>query len=212
MAPGIREAGLAQRRPGREPRRHGCGRLSMSGGGCAQRRPGREPRRHAAGAGPPGRFPPSLNEGRGVNPGDTRRRSPCTCHVAPLNEGRGVNPGDTRARAQRQYALGPLNEGRGVNPGDTGEASSSARRTSRAQRRPGREPRRHADRQKPSRIGPATAQRRPGREPRRHPHRYIPTHPVHRALNEGRGVNPGDTGRPEIVTSTMTGRSTKAGA
>ena len=63
---------------------------------------------------------PALNEGRGVNPGDTidgRADPACT---STLNEGRGVNPGDT-ARPMRASEPRPtLNEGRGVNPGDTG--------------------------------------------------------------------------------------------
>ena len=37
-----------------------------------------------------------------------------------LNEGRGVNPGDTCQRRFISFGPGrPLNEGRGVNPGDT---------------------------------------------------------------------------------------------
>ena len=41
----------------------------------------------------------SLNEGRGVNPGDTRRRPISEdTRPQPLNEGRGVNPGDTPRR------------------------------------------------------------------------------------------------------------------
>ena len=59
----------------------------------------------------------ALNEGRDVNPGDTTRQG-----AAQRNEGRDVNPGDTRAGLDRRAALGsgPLNEGRDVNPGDTG--------------------------------------------------------------------------------------------
>ena len=36
----------AQRRPGREPRRHSKSITPSIVNGCAQRRPGREPRRH----------------------------------------------------------------------------------------------------------------------------------------------------------------------
>ena len=62
-----------------------------------------------------------------------------------------------------------LNEGRGVNPGDTGQwLRRSSKEAEIAQRRPGREPRRHAG-------GKLLVARRPV------------------ALNEGRGVNPGDT-------------------
>ncbi len=62
----------------------------------------------------------ALNEGRGVNPGDTRP-DPCRgAMLSPaLNEGRGVNPGDTRPDGGAQGRPGALNEGRGVNPGDT---------------------------------------------------------------------------------------------
>ena len=38
---------------------------------------------------------------------------------AALNEGRGVNPGDTPRAPIRPGARPSLNEGRGVNPGDT---------------------------------------------------------------------------------------------
>ena len=135
----------------------------------AQRRPGREPRRHWRERGPGGdlrvrstkagaRTPatradtrPSflrrrpLNEGRGANPGDT-----FSCNVnagmdsSTLNEGRGANPGDTRPAergpCRRSQAL---NEGRGANPGDTCVSRSRRTGSSFAQRRPGREPRRH---------------------------------------------------------------------
>ena len=38
----------------------------------------------------------------------------------PLNEGRSLNPGDTRPRDRaRPRAAGTLNEGRSLNPGDT---------------------------------------------------------------------------------------------
>ena len=38
---------------------------------------------------------PSLNKGRGVNPGDTPASAPAGRRHPPLNKGRGVNPGDT---------------------------------------------------------------------------------------------------------------------
>ena len=137
--------GNAQRRPGREPRRHSAPSSNWQPCRYAQRRPGREPRRHPILilSGADVAIPP-LNEGRGVNPGDTcstvpiwhqrahaqrrpgrepRRhpRSPRSrCSPSPLNEGRGVNPGDTRRRRGASRSRGALNEGRGVNPGDTG--------------------------------------------------------------------------------------------
>ena len=38
----------------------------------------------------------TLNEGRGVNPGDTDYPRLGAWNASALNEGRGVNPGDTR--------------------------------------------------------------------------------------------------------------------
>ena len=62
----------------------------------------------------------SLNEGRGVNPGDTQPGTGRPRAAArTLNEGRGVNPGDTRRRHAPARLPRALNEGRGVNPGDT---------------------------------------------------------------------------------------------
>ena len=44
------------------------------------------------------------------------------CHrAASLNEGRGVNPGDTIGAGMVRVGHSALNEGRGVNPGDTVE-------------------------------------------------------------------------------------------
>ena len=38
----------------------------------------------------------TLNEGRGLNPGDTPETNFCSTSLADsLNEGRGLNPGDT---------------------------------------------------------------------------------------------------------------------
>ena len=110
----------------------------------------------------------ALNEGRGANPGDTRgqravlRRRPIAQRrpgreprrhfglcaqgfsgSSPLNEGRGANPGDTRQVTTLEPKTYPLNEGRGANPGDTHGCSTMGVPLSVAQRRPGREPRRH---------------------------------------------------------------------
>ena len=63
---------------------------------------------------------PSLNEGRGVNPGDTMTTLRPASRTPSLNEGRGVNPGDTADSLGGGSARSSsLNEGRGVNPGDT---------------------------------------------------------------------------------------------
>ena len=69
---------------------------------------------------PPGRMPPSLNEGRGLDPGNTR--SPA--HPA-------------------LHAPSPLNEGRGLDPGNTMEPAQIVRVLAVAQRRPGPRPRQH---------------------------------------------------------------------
>ena len=87
----------AQRRPGPKPRRHLqhlptlCAAVK-----CAQRRPGPKPRRHLRKYCNYLNFLPSLNEGRGLNPGDTRHRHSAPTTADSLNEGRGLNPGDTR--------------------------------------------------------------------------------------------------------------------
>ena len=55
-----------------------------------------------------------------MNPGDTPGfDAPRPADEAPLNEGRGVNPGDTTPACPAEARSCPLNEGRGVNPGDT---------------------------------------------------------------------------------------------
>ena len=64
------------------------------------------------------------NEGRGVNPRDTRVRAvrgdECT-----LDKGRGVNPGDPAGRARVRRPPGSLNEGRDVKLGATRKMSPS---------------------------------------------------------------------------------------
>ena len=183
----------AQRRPGREPRRHLLTVAPGTHSRTAQRRPGREPRRHPF-ASISTRAPWSLNEGRGANPGDTRRhhaqrsgrarstkagaRTPATrqgrprrpVRRLPLNEGRGANPGDTRRGGRTRGWRRSLNEGRGANPGDTRVArtpppSIVPRSTKAGARTPATRPDHHSA---------------PGRRA---------------ALNEGRGANPGDTPR-----------------
>ena len=108
----------------------------------AQRRPGRERRRHQSLHRSP-RAPHALNEGRGANPGDTTPRCPGCRARAPLNEGRGANPGDTWPARPQRRACNSLNEGRGANPGDTLRARLDVNGSPDAQRRPGRKPRRH---------------------------------------------------------------------
>ncbi len=113
----------------------------------AQRRPGTRPRRHSQVAWSVSYLSRlSLNEGRGLGPGDTARHAQQTGSVGypaqrrpgtrprrhpparlpgrpappPLNEGRGLGPGDTRrSRCWNARRPGALNEGRGLGPGDT---------------------------------------------------------------------------------------------
>ena len=161
----------------------------------AQRRPGREPRRHDGLWLLAGRITPRSTKAGARTPatraGRAALRRPAPC---PLNEGRGANPGDTpdvsRAsgnvrehRSTKAGARTPATRPPGHLAGNHGPRRStkagartpatpaasapSAAPRRRAQRRPGREPRRH--------LPPGTqredtwfAQRRPGREPRRH--------------------------------------------
>ena len=110
----------AQRRPGFEPRRHAlC--LALNSGVCfAQRRPGFEPRRH-----PRQRQHGAQDMPRSTKAGVRTPATPSSSHqrlASPpsLNEGRGSNPGDTRPRWRRTLERHTsLNEGRGSNPGDT---------------------------------------------------------------------------------------------
>ena len=61
----------------------------------------------------------------------------------PLNEGRSVNPGDTRRSPAGSPRRAALNEGRSVNPGDTSMIEPKVVHVTDAQRRPERQPRRH---------------------------------------------------------------------
>ena len=150
----------------------------------------------------PRRAPPPLNEGRGANPGDTGvvglevavlvarstkagARTPAT-HVVPgrrvVAVERSTKAGARTPATQRWSRPGcrsscALNEGRGANPGDTQVVMTAEGHRRGAQRRPGREPRRHL--RGPHRRG--STYRRPRS-----------TLAV-RTLNEGRGANPGDT-------------------
>ena len=93
---------VAQRRPERQPRRHAKTAESIARLTNAQRRPERQPRRHSACTGCSYARVKTLNEGRSVNPGDTRIfAANCDGYVRPLNEGRSVNPGDTAKLCKR---------------------------------------------------------------------------------------------------------------
>ena len=155
-----------------------------------------------------------LNEGRGVNPGDTSTDSTFARRFTSLNEGRGVNPGDTGSHGvvPHEYAVLALNEGRGVNPGDTPESTIVKRRAITAQRRPGREPRRHGHRLAHARHGRGSLNEGRGVNPGDTPARPERLPPPTGPLNEGRGVNPGDTPQLPIDRVRHDPRSTKAGA
>ena len=227
----------AQRRPGREPRRHSDCRARLldgydrstkagartpatrpSSGGSpvsttAQRRPGREPRRHATSRGPPPPLPRPLNEGRGANPGDT---------LPDDGVGDRRLHRSTKAGARTPATLAWLGI---VDEGDPD-----------AQRRPGREPRRHLDDEEarprsgarstkagartPATLGSGAVEG--GRDVARSTKAGART-PATRdssmdsrhqepPLNEGRGANPGDTRSPWLGGSDGPPRSTKAGA
>ena len=195
-----------------------------------------------------------LNEGRGINPGDTsgddrfRRRDRATPNRRSTKAGAST-PATPCALgrtlwnsllylAQRRPGHQPR---RHFVPGSPPPAASVAlmrstkagastpatrllrRRTGEtvcpvAQRRPGHQPRRHCSYNAgvmPA-VGCLLAQRRPGHQPRRHSS-GSPSARTHgrssRPLNEGRGINPGDTyslmvGLPHHPDA----RSTKAGA
>ena len=152
----------------------------------AQRRPGREPRRHhptCRAATIVRRW--SLNEGRGANPGDTAW--PAAIHVR-------CGQRSTKAGARTPATLhlpGRDNAGRALNEGS---------RTPATQHLPGRG-HHHAERStKAGARTPAT--------------RACPrsAHPAPRALNEGRGANPGDTRYSSRPCWSQRSRSTKAGA
>ena len=177
----------AQRRPGREPRRHRARAPPTSSPSTAQRRPGREPRRHLE-----VRPAHARGAGRSTKAG---ARTPATrtdrcrggANRSTLNEGRGANPGDTLDTLPPR-AHGPF---RSTKAG----ARTPATRCN-------------------AQVLPAPAdpaQRRPGREPRRHAERLGALPPASTTLNEGRGANPGDTRRTPR-TEGRPARSTKAGA
>ena len=86
----------------------------------AQRRPGHKPRRHVVPPAGSGRSTETLNEGRGINPGDT-----CAlCALCVELHAAQRRPGHKPRRHLVNYTERPLdydalNEGRGINPGDT---------------------------------------------------------------------------------------------
>ena len=186
-------AWIAQRRPGRGPRRHWSRRSNPSGPCSAQRRPGRGPRRHAF-----TRSYAAACRSAQRRPGRGPRR-----HLRNLAQLQSEEPRSTKAGAWTPATpprvrcgpatARPLNEGRGVDPGDTAPAANvNPVNMTRAQRRPGRGPRRHGR----AGAGDDGASRRSTKAGA-----WTPATLVKRqftwdrtgALNEGRGVDPGDT-------------------
>ena len=166
----------------------------------AQRRPGRSPRRHVTESLIPGPCVERSTKAGAFTPATPAAFSGSRHPSEPLNEGRGVHPGDTRDRARDRLAetlrstkagaFTPATRGRQRGDHAAGQRSTKAGAFTPA-----------------TRVPPATAtswpvaQRRPGRSPRRHPDAGGDTPKVHRALNEGRGVHPGDT-RPRTCRCT----------
>ena len=177
----------AQRRPGREPRRQRRQRLPAVLD--AQRRPGREPRRHARQADRAALDEEALNEGRGVNPGDTRRPTGSRC--SPRRKTAQRRPGreprrHTRPTPSPGIAATPAQRRPGREPRrHNGPRPTRSSRVSTLNRRPGREPRRHLGGVDGG-TGRRPAQRRPGREPRRHVLRTLhPDRPRGRSTKAG---------------------------
>ena len=160
---------LAQRRPGREPRRHAD---ADGADGSAAARSTKAGARTPATRGVPRRPPPraARSTKAGARTPATQRRAVASCAVMATAQRRPGREPRRHARADAGGSLraAPLNEGRGANPGDTCRVTGTAPLLLTAQRRPGREPRRHLHRWLEG-AHDDTAQRRPGREPRRHP-------------------------------------------
>ena len=193
-SPVVSQITVQRNRGAGEPRRHPFGYDTISAQiNHAQRRPGHQPRRHRfrlvkgadrcvrstkAGASAPATlriYGPSrssyatLNEGRGISPGDTSLLRPAYVAINPLNEGRGISPGDTADSPRARGPTGSLNEGRGISPGDTRYHRRNCRNYGSRSTKAGA-------------SAPATPQ--PFRQGQK----------IRRALNEGRGISPGDTG------------------
>ena len=162
---------VAQRRPGREPRRHRSRWMRSHRPAAAQRRPGREPRRHMLRREPPPSRPTTAQRRPGREPRRHHIPSSRSTYLIPAQRRPGREPRrhfdyletplgmvdrSTKAGARTpatlrrpcspRRAARTLNEGRGANPGDTRRHPVLFPAAVRAQRRPGREPRRHLGR------------------------------------------------------------------
>ncbi len=159
---------------------------------------------------------PGHRDARSTKAGDSapathaRPRPASASPSCSLNEGRGLGPGDTSHTAKAKAGSWSLNEGRGLGPGDTGGDTHCTISGTNAQRRPGTRPRRH-----PSGCGRSLNEGRglgPGDTCRRRRSCRRPRslnegrglgpgdtrsstrcRAPRRPLNEGRGLGPGDT-------------------
>ena len=137
----------------------------------------------------------ALNEGRGLNPGDTRLTSGLGAHGGTLNEGRGLNPGDTSPTRRRGSSETTLNEGRGLNPGDTRShqgamVDNQGRSTKAGASTP-------ATRGLPQLVvkGQEVRSTKAGASTPATLESWGWSSAHRRTLNEGRGLNPGDTAK-----------------
>ena len=127
-----------------------------------------------------------------------------------LNEGRGVHPGDTAI--EHEAPLGRINAQRrpGRSPRRHPERSCAVPGEPCAQRRPGRSPRRHRRSRRSWQVVWA-AQRRPGRSPRRHAVRDVARLLVWQRSTKAGAFTPATLEPPAAVAAILR-RSTKAGA
>ena len=121
------------------------------------------------------------------------RRPRCSWVRRPLNEGRGINPGDTTAFSVRGNPRKPLNEGRGINPGDTVRVQASRLNVNYRSTKAGAST--PATRESACRTGSRGNSLNEGRgiNPGDTFHLMTWPSPGVPSLNEGRGINPGDT-------------------
>ena len=108
----------------------------------AQRRPERQPRRHIDGCVRSVRSSLRSTKAGASTPATLQRGTAHPLRLLSLNEGRSVNPGDTRVSYYNEGAPIALNEGRSVNPGDTAKFCKRAVSGQTIARPRAREPRR----------------------------------------------------------------------
>ncbi len=178
----------------------------------AQRRPGHQPRRHR----PRRRHRPQpclrSTKAGASTPATQASPTPPPSTMSALNEGRGINPGDTVIVQFIAFVVKSAQRRPGHQPRRHSSSNPGSPSTSSAQRRPGHQPRRHFVISLSEMVATRRAQRRPGHQPRRHTPRPPHFRQTSFALNEGRGINPGDTGLPRLALTLRRTRSTKAGA